>query len=84
MALAADPFDALVAFPEKAAEVTRLVMAFSNKHLAQLNLAIVDVKRDFSDGVLLVTLLSLLGNFFVPLCNYKLNPESFNDRVRIM
>ncbi len=37
----------------------------------------------FADGVYLVLLMGLLENYFVPLFNFYLTPESFEQKVSV-
>ncbi|EGW14520.1 Beta-parvin [Cricetulus griseus] len=61
--------------------VVRSLITFVNKHLNKLNLEVTDLETQFADGVYLVLLLGLLEDYFVPLHNFYLTPDSFDQKV---
>uniref|UniRef100_UPI00358FC84E beta-parvin-like isoform X2 n=1 Tax=Myxine glutinosa TaxID=7769 RepID=UPI00358FC84E len=67
--------------PHKLQVVTQTLMDFVNQQLIKLNLEVTDVHSQFADGVYLVLLMGLLGNFFVPLHHFHLTPDCFEQRT---
>ncbi|XP_035121199.1 beta-parvin isoform X3 [Callithrix jacchus] len=61
--------------------VVRSLITFVNKHLNKLNLEVTELETQFADGVYLVLLMGLLEDYFVPLHNFYLTPESFDQKV---
>uniref|UniRef100_A0A8C5V392 Parvin beta n=1 Tax=Microcebus murinus TaxID=30608 RepID=A0A8C5V392_MICMU len=57
------------------------LITFVNKHLNKLNLEVTELESQFADGVYLVLLVGLLEDYFVPLHNFYLTPESFDQKV---
>ncbi|XP_031657036.1 beta-parvin isoform X4 [Oncorhynchus kisutch] len=57
------------------------LVTFVNKHLNKLNLEVTELESQFADGVYLVLLMGLLENYFVPLYNFFLTPENFEQKV---
>ena len=41
-----------------------------------------DLETDFANGVRLIMLLGSLEGFFVPLYNFHLNPETFEEKLK--
>uniref|UniRef100_A0A8C9W6R9 Parvin, beta n=1 Tax=Scleropages formosus TaxID=113540 RepID=A0A8C9W6R9_SCLFO len=60
---------------------TQSLITFVNKHLNKLNLEVTELETQFADGVYLVLLMGLLENYFVPLYNFYLTPENFEQKV---
>ncbi|KAJ3053718.1 hypothetical protein HK097_003569 [Rhizophlyctis rosea] len=69
-----DAFDKLFEMDDKMREVTRLLLDFVNVQLEPLNIRINNLNK--LDPAMLVMLIGCLGEFFVPLHLYDLNPES--------
>lgn len=77
-----DAFDALFDHaPEKLQVVKKSLITFVNKHLSKVNLEVLDLDSQFHDGVYLVLLMGLLEGFFVPLYDFHLTPEDFDQKV---
>ncbi|XP_051546257.1 beta-parvin isoform X2 [Myxocyprinus asiaticus] len=77
-----DAFDTLLDHaPDKLNVVKTSLISFVNKHLNKLNLEVTELDSQFADGVYLVLLMGLLENYFVPLYNFYLTPESFEQKV---
>ena len=82
MKLERDAFDTLFDHaPDKLEVVKRSLVTFVNKHLNRINLEVIDLDNQFSDGVFLVLLLGLLESYFVPLYEFHLTPKSFDEKV---
>uniref|UniRef100_A0A673UCL7 Parvin beta n=1 Tax=Suricata suricatta TaxID=37032 RepID=A0A673UCL7_SURSU len=78
-----DAFDTLFDHaPDKLSVVKKSLITFVNKHLNKLNLEVTELETQFADGVYLVLLMGLLEDYFVPLHNFYLTPESFDQKVR--
>lgn len=52
-----------------------------NKHLTKVNLEVTDLDNQFHDGVYLCLLMGLLEGFFVPLYDFYLTPQDFEQKV---
>lgn len=52
-----------------------------NKHLTKVNLEVTDLDTQFHDGVYLCLLMGLLEGFFVPLYDFYLTPQDFDQKV---
>uniref|UniRef100_A0A8C4UJM2 Parvin beta n=1 Tax=Falco tinnunculus TaxID=100819 RepID=A0A8C4UJM2_FALTI len=77
-----DAFDTLFDHaPDKLSVVKKSLITFVNKHLNKLNLEVTELETQFADGVYLVLLMGLLKDYFVPLHNFYLTPESFDQKV---
>ncbi|CAN0424272.1 beta-parvin-like isoform X1 [Lampetra fluviatilis] len=77
-----DAFDTLFDHaPEKLNVVKKSLITFVNKQLNKLNLEVTDLDSQFADGVYLVLLMGLLEDYFVPLHNFYLTPEGFEQKV---
>lgn len=77
-----DAFDTLLDHaPDKLNVVKTSLITFVNKHLNKLNLEVTELETQFADGVYLVLLMGLLENYFVPLYNFYLTPENFEQKV---
>uniref|UniRef100_A0A8C5K8T5 Parvin, beta n=2 Tax=Jaculus jaculus TaxID=51337 RepID=A0A8C5K8T5_JACJA len=77
-----DAFDTLFDHaPDKLNLVKKSLITFVNKHLNKLNLEVNDLETQFADGVYLVLLLGLLEDYFVPLHNFYLTPDSSDQKV---
>lgn len=77
-----DAFDTLFDHaPDKLQVVKKSLVTFANKHLNKINLEVVDLDNQFSDGVFLVLLVGLLEGYFVPLHEFHLTPQSFDEKV---
>nr|XP_046160741.1 parvin, alpha a [Oncorhynchus gorbuscha] len=57
------------------------LITFVNKHLNKLNLEVAELDTQFADSVYLVLLLGLLEGYFVPLYNFFLTDENFDQKV---
>ncbi|XP_019399870.1 PREDICTED: beta-parvin isoform X2 [Crocodylus porosus] len=76
-----DAFDTLFDHaPDKLNVVKKSLITFVNKHLNKLNLEVTELETQFADGVYLVLLMGLLEDYFVPLHNFYLTPESFDQK----
>nr|XP_045219418.1 beta-parvin isoform X2 [Macaca fascicularis] len=76
-----DAFDTLFDHaPDKLSVVKKSLITFVNKHLNKLNLEVTELETQFADGVYLVLLMGLLEDYFVPLHNFYLTPESFDQK----
>ncbi|XP_006888197.1 PREDICTED: beta-parvin [Elephantulus edwardii] len=77
-----DAFDTLFDHaPDKLSVVKKSLITFVNKHLNKLNLEVTELESQFADGVYLVLLMGLLEDYFVPLHNFYLTPDSFDQKV---
>ncbi|XP_023648907.1 beta-parvin-like isoform X1 [Paramormyrops kingsleyae] len=77
-----DAFDTLLDHaPDKLNVVKMSLITFVNKHLNKLNLEVTELESQFADGVYLVLLMGLLEGYFVPLYNFYLTPENFEQKV---
>ncbi|KFP28048.1 Beta-parvin, partial [Colius striatus] len=77
-----DAFDTLFDHaPDKLSVVKKSLITFVNKHLNKLNLEVTELETQFADGVYLVLLMGLLEDYFVPLHNFYLTPENFDQKV---
>ncbi|XP_030070842.1 LOW QUALITY PROTEIN: beta-parvin [Microcaecilia unicolor] len=77
-----DAFDTLFDHaPDILSVVKKSLITFVNKHLNKLNLEVTELETQFADGVYLVLLMGLLEDYFVPLHNFYLTPESFDQKV---
>ncbi|GAB5574346.1 beta-parvin isoform X2 [Prionailurus iriomotensis] len=77
-----DAFDTLFDHaPDKLSVVKKSLITFVNKHLNKLNLEVTELETQFADGVYLVLLMGLLEDYFVPLYNFHLTPDSFDQKV---
>uniref|UniRef100_A0A7N6AA17 Calponin-homology (CH) domain-containing protein n=1 Tax=Anabas testudineus TaxID=64144 RepID=A0A7N6AA17_ANATE len=77
-----DAFDTLLDHaPDKLNVVKTSLITFVNKHLNKLNLEVTELESQFADGVYLILLMGLLEDYFVPLYNFYLTPESFEQKV---
>ncbi|XP_041987852.1 beta-parvin [Aricia agestis] len=77
-----DAFDALFDHaPDKLQVVKKSLITFVNKHLSKVNLEVLDLDSQFHDGVYLVLLMGLLEGFFVPLYEFHLTPQDFDQKV---
>lgn len=71
-----DAFDTLFDHaPDKLQVVKKSLITFANKHLNKINLEVIDLDNQFSDGVFLVLLVGLLEAYFVPLHEFFLTPQ---------
>ncbi|TRY89832.1 hypothetical protein DNTS_026120 [Danionella cerebrum] len=79
-----DAFDTLFDHaPDKLNVVKKTLITFVNKHLNKLNLEVAELDTQFADGVYLVLLMGLLEGYFVPLYNFFLTPENFDQKPRV-
>jgi len=77
-----DAFDTLFDHaPDKLQVVKKSLITFVNKHLNKLNLEVNDLESQFADGVYLCLLAGLLEGYFVPLYDFHLTPQSFDEKV---
>ncbi|XP_054575596.1 beta-parvin [Eptesicus fuscus] len=77
-----DAFDTLFDHaPDKLSLVKKSLITFVNKHLNKLNLEVTELETQFADGVYLVLLMGLLEDYFVPLHNFYLTPDGFDQKV---
>uniref|UniRef100_A0A4W3GI77 Parvin, alpha b n=2 Tax=Callorhinchus milii TaxID=7868 RepID=A0A4W3GI77_CALMI len=77
-----DAFDTLFDHaPDKLSVVKKTLITFVNKHLNKLNLEVTELETQFADGVYLVLLMGLVEDYFVPLHNFYLTPDSFEHKV---
>ena len=79
-----DAFDTLFDHaPDKLQVVKKSLITFANKHLNKINLEVIDVDNQFSDGVFLVLLVGLLEAYFVPLHEFFLTPQVRKTRLKL-
>uniref|UniRef100_UPI00398EB005 parvin, alpha a isoform X2 n=1 Tax=Pristiophorus japonicus TaxID=55135 RepID=UPI00398EB005 len=77
-----DAFDTLFDHaPDKLNVVKKTLITFVNKHLNKLNLEVTELETQFADGVYLVLLMGLVEDYFIPLHNFFLTPDSFEHKV---
>lgn len=88
--LSPDVFDALSRLPGKFLEAQVLVTQFVNKHLEPLDISILEsstmtpapsLEEQVHDGVLLILLLGVLGNIFVPLEKFFFTPRNVAEKL---
>merc|ERR1712038_170109 len=78
-----DAFDTLFDHaPDKLQVVKKSLITFANKHLNKINLEVVDLDNQFADGVFLVLLVGLLESYFVPLYEFSITPQVFDEKVK--
>merc|ERR1712165_325266 len=77
-----DAFDTLFDHaPDKLQVVKKSLITFVNKHLNKINLDVMDLDTQFADGVFLCLMSGLLEGYFVPLYDFHLTPQSFDEKV---
>jgi len=77
-----DAFDTLFDHaPDKLQVVKKSLITFANKHLNKINLEVIDLDNQFADGVFLVLLVGLLESYFVPLYEFHITPQVFDEKV---
>ncbi|XP_055505306.1 alpha-parvin isoform X2 [Leucoraja erinacea] len=77
-----DAFDTLFDHaPDKLNVVKKTLITFVTKHLNKLNLEVTELETQFADGVYLVLLMGLVEDYFIPLHNFFLTPDSFEHKV---
>jgi len=77
-----DAFDTLFDHaPDKLQVVKKSLITFVNKHLNKISLEVTDLDTQFADGVYLCLLAGLLDGYFVPLYDFYLSPQSFDEKV---
>ncbi|XP_026166204.1 gamma-parvin [Mastacembelus armatus] len=54
--------------------VKKAILHFVNQTLSTLGVQVVDMDKQFSDGVILLLLIGQLEGFFIPLCDFNLTP----------
>lgn len=52
-----------------------------NRHLSKVNLEVHNLDTQFHDGVYLCLLMGLLEGFFIPLYDFHLTPQEFDQKV---
>merc|ERR1712088_235632 len=67
--------------PDKLQVVKKSLITFANKHLNKINLEVIDLDNQFADGVFLVLLVGLLEGYFVPLHEFHITPQVFDEKV---
>ncbi|KAJ3119376.1 hypothetical protein HK098_005535 [Nowakowskiella sp. JEL0407] len=77
-----DKFEEIFLDAEKIDQLTNILTEFVNSNLSELGITIEDIGNDFHDGVKLIFLLGILGEFFVPLYLYKMEPKSTDDKIQ--
>ncbi|TRY97047.1 hypothetical protein DNTS_001456 [Danionella cerebrum] len=73
------PIDEL--FMLEAHKIETAVLHFVNKTLASLELSVMDLDKQFADGVILLLLIGQLEGFFIPLCEFFLCPVSSSEML---
>ena len=77
-----DGFDTLIDHaPEKLHFVKQSLMKFVNTYLDPVGYRVTDFEQDFGDGVRLILLIGSLEGYFVPLYQFKLKPETSEDKM---
>jgi len=77
-----DAFDTLFDHaPDKLQVVKKSLITFVNKHLNKISLEVTDLDTQFADGVYLCLMAGLLDGYFVPLYDFYLSPQSFDEKV---
>eukprot|EP01134_Creolimax_fragrantissima_P004328 CFRG4328T1 len=78
-----DAFDSLFsADPEKVEHVRALMRQFVNTHVSLLCAPVEDLTEDLHDGVCFLWLLGTLGNFFIPISDYVMKPETDMEKLQ--
>ncbi|XP_072770114.1 gamma-parvin isoform X1 [Nerophis lumbriciformis] len=75
-----DPMEDLLKM--EADKVKQAVLDFVNKTMASVGLQVLDLDKQFSDGVILLLLIGQLEGFFIPLSDFSLTPHSHEDMLR--
>ena len=61
-------------------------MKFTNTHLKKLKnkhvKEVIDLEKQLSDGVYFCLLVGILEGYFIPLYEFHLTPESFDEKVQ--
>jgi len=77
-----DAFDTLFDYaPDKLMLVKKSLVTFVNLHLNKINLEVTDLESQFADGVYLCLLCGILEGMFVPLYDFHLTPQNFDEKV---
>ncbi|XP_065909499.1 beta-parvin-like [Dysidea avara] len=80
-----DVFDKLFdQAPQKLETVKQSLCVFVNKHLQHVGIEIKDFETQFYDGVVLIILMGLLDNYFIPLSEYYSSPVGFDQQIHNM
>lgn len=80
-----DVFDKLFdQAPQKLETVKQSLCVFVNKHLHHVGIEIKDFETQFYDGVVLIQLMGLLDNYYIPLSEYYTSPHGFDQQIHNM
>ena len=78
-----DVFDRLFEqAPDKLQAVENSLLTFANKHLAKIDVEVVDVGTQFHDGVNLIHLMCLLERYCLPFCSYHVRAKNLDQKLR--
>ncbi|XP_067090401.1 gamma-parvin [Osmerus mordax] len=76
------PIDQLLQLdPHKVHTVKKAILHFVNQNLSSLGLQVIDLEKQFADGVILLLLIGQLEGFFLPICNFHLTPVSHTEML---
>uniref|UniRef100_A0A3P8RC28 Calponin-homology (CH) domain-containing protein n=1 Tax=Astatotilapia calliptera TaxID=8154 RepID=A0A3P8RC28_ASTCA len=70
-----DPIEQLLKLEaHKVNTVKKALVHFVNQHISSLGLQVIDMDKQFADGVILLLLIGQLEGFFIPLFDFNLTP----------
>ncbi|XP_071778624.1 gamma-parvin [Centroberyx gerrardi] len=77
-----DPIEALLKLDaHKVNTVKKAILHFVNQNMSTMGLQVVDMDKQFADGVILLLLIGQLEGFYVPLCDFNLTPVSHSEML---
>ncbi|XP_062860117.1 gamma-parvin [Trichomycterus rosablanca] len=77
-----DPIDELLKLDEhKISTVKKAILHFINKNMSSLRLQVLDIEKQFADGVILLLLIGQLEGFFIPLFEFYISPGSPSEML---
>uniref|UniRef100_A0A3Q4HSV5 Parvin, gamma n=1 Tax=Neolamprologus brichardi TaxID=32507 RepID=A0A3Q4HSV5_NEOBR len=77
-----DPIEQLLKLEaHKVNTVKKALVHFVNQHISSLGLQVIDMDKQFADGVILLLLIGQLEGFFIPLFDFNLTPVSDSEML---
>ncbi|XP_076128322.1 gamma-parvin isoform X2 [Alosa pseudoharengus] len=67
--------------PQKISAFKQAILHFVNKNMSSLGLQVLEMEKQFADGVMLLLLIGQLEGFFIPLYDFSLSPSSDPDML---
>ncbi|XP_068168748.1 gamma-parvin [Antennarius striatus] len=61
--------------------IIQAILQFVNRNLSSVGLQVVDLDKQFADGVILLLLIGQLEGFFIPLHDFTLTPVNSNEML---